>query len=101
MGATDEARAAAATFARRIAQERKRRGLSLRDVGAAAGISASQVLRAEQGTGRDGISLRSALQIAAALKMSVDGLLKAPECAWCDDAPPSGFICGYCRKGGK
>ena len=86
-----------AVFGHRLRQERECRNWTLRQFGTAAGVNATTVLRAEQG---HDVALSIAVALAAALGLPLAALLAELECARCDGAPPSGFVCLACGRGG-
>ena len=82
-----------ARFGKMVAAERARRGWSMRELLAWAGLPAAPatVVRIEDG---GGTRLDIAARVARALGLSLDGLLDP--CGQCRDAPPPGFTCNTC-----
>lgn len=80
-------------FGRLVAEERARRRWSMRDLCAKAGLPVATIARVEGG---GGTSLDIALRFAAALGISLDGLMTPPACVQCGDSPPPGFTCNAC-----
>lgn len=87
---------AAVRFGARVAAERRRRGWNSSKTAAATGVDMTQLARIERGA--TGLRLTIAAHIAAALGISLDGLL-AP-CPQCNDTPPHGFTCNACGADG-
>ena len=84
----------------RIQRERRRKGLSVRELSESSGMATSTVQRAEQG---QDASLSTFLALAGALVIPASVLLADPACWLCDGMPPEGFICSECdpRVNGK
>ena len=87
---------ASARFGRRIAAERKRRGWSTTALAGKAGTGRTVIMKLERGT--QGCTLDSAVLLADALGISLDGL--SGPCGQCHDRPPSGFTCDACGTAG-
>ena len=77
----------------RIQRERRRKGLSVRELSESSGMATSTVQRAEQG---QDATLSTFLAIAGALVIPASVLLADPACGLCDGMPPAGFICSEC-----
>ena len=77
----------------RIQRERRRKGLSVRELSESSGMATSTVQRAEQG---QDATLSTFLAIAGALGVPAVVLLADPSCVVCDGMPPVGFICSEC-----
>ncbi len=86
-----------ARFGRRVAMERKRRGWSIADLAAKAGIGATIISNLEHG--RQGCTLDSAVPLASTLGISLDGL-DGP-CGRCAGKPHPGYTCGLCGASGE
>ena len=84
----------------RIQRERRRKGLSIRELSESSGMATSTIQRAEQG---QDAALSTFLAIAGALVIPASVLLADPACWLCDGMPPAGFICSECdpRVNGK
>ena len=80
----------------RIQRERRRKGLSVRELSESSGMATSTVQRVEDG--QDG-SLSTWLALAGALVIPASVLLADPSCWLCDGMPPAGFICSECGTG--
>ena len=77
----------------RIQRERRRKGLSVRELSESSGMATSTVQRAEQG---QDASLSTFLALAGALVIPASVLLADPSCGVCDGMPPEPFICPTC-----
>lgn len=87
-------------FGERVHHERTRLGWTLRELGTkAGGFEPVSVMRAEKGA--TDIHLSTAVRLAAALQISLDGLISQPACPRCEGKPPGGFICGTCGRGAR
>jgi transcriptional regulator with XRE-family HTH domain len=87
-------------FGERVHHERTELGWSMRDLGVkAGGFDAATVMRAEKGTAD--IWLSTAVRLAAALQVSLDGLVAVPACWQCEGEPPEGYICRECGRGAR
>ena len=93
---TERQQVVPAWVGRRIIREREKRKLSMRQLAAKAGVSASTVMRAELGCD---IALSTAFARASVLDTSAGALLAEPVCATCDGIPPEGFTCNDCGRG--
>jgi len=87
----------AARFGHRIAAERKRRGLSVVALAAGSGVGRTIIRNLE--TGQKGCHLDSAVLLAAALGISLDGL--SGPCERCGDHPAAGWTCNACGVSGE
>ena len=87
----------AARFGRRIAAERKRRRLSTESLAASAGVGRNVIRNLEQGL--LGSRLDSAVKLAGALDISLDGL--SGPCERCGDHPAAWTTCNACGASGE
>jgi transcriptional regulator with XRE-family HTH domain len=87
----------AARFGYRIAAGRKRRGWTIAELAAKSGVERGVINHLEHG--HRGCRLDSAVLLAAALEITLDGL--AEPCKWCGDKPPPGFTCNACGTNGE
>lgn len=83
-------------FGRRVAAERNRRGWTLAEVSAKSGVGVTIIGNLERGS--QGCVLDSAIPLAAALEISLDGL--TGPCDRCGDNPPAGYACRTCGAEG-
>ena len=88
--------ATAVLFGSLVKRERESMGWSFRHLARLSGVAASHICRIEQG---ENASLGHAVRLASALAISLDDL-RAPECETCHGAPPEGFTCNRCGRGG-
>lgn len=86
----------AVRFGRRVRTERQRRGLSVSALAAKAGVAHRIVYGLESGT--RGCHLDSAVRIADALGISLDGL--TGPCGRCGDEPEPWRTCNACGVSG-
>ena len=87
-------------FGERVHHERTELGWSMRDLGGkAGGLDAATVLRVERGEGD--VMLSTAVRLAAALQISLDGVVSYPACWQCEGEPPEGYICRECGRGAR
>jgi transcriptional regulator with XRE-family HTH domain len=86
----------AARFSRRVTAERKRRRWTVAELSAKTGVGVSAIGYLERED--RGCRLETAVLLAAALGISLDGL--AAPCGRCGDGPAPGFTCRACGTEG-
>lgn len=83
-------------FGHRVTAGRRRNGWTIAELSAKAGVGVTIISNLEHG--RQGCTLDSAVPVASALGIDMNGL-DGP-CGQCRDKPPAGFICGDCGASG-
>ena len=87
----------AVRFGRRVAAERGRRGWTTENLTAKSGVQRHTIYNLEHG--KQGCQLDSAVKLAAALGISLDGL--SGPCERCGDRPAAGWTCNSCGASGE